>query len=146
MGRVGDFGWWLREHVGGFALVLALLGCGAGAAGVVLALDARDSAENANAAIAELATLAASTASTTPVAPDTEVQATVDELNERVAQIEESVSQLRTEGSTAETTTPEDTVPPDTSPDVPKLPGGLPDLPGVGDPETEIPPEALPEK
>ncbi|MGI8460761.1 MAG: hypothetical protein ACR2OC_03865 [Solirubrobacterales bacterium] len=137
MGRLGDFGWWLREHAGGIALVLALLACGAGAAGIVIALDAKDEAEGAAAAAAT------SVAVTTAPAVDPALQTSVDELNERVAQIEESVSQLRTEAGATETTSPEDTTVPGTTvpPEVPKLPENLPDIPGIGAPESESPPK-----
>ena len=92
MGRIRDFGWWLREHTGGIALVLALLACGAGAAGIVIALDAKDKAEGdgADSAVTTPATVP-------PPPPDSDVEATVDELNERVAAIEESVASLRDE-------------------------------------------------
>jgi hypothetical protein len=136
MGRIRDFGWWLRDHAAGFALVLALLGCGAGAAGIVIALDAKDKAEDA------AASTAASTIPSVPTAPvDSDVQATVDELNERVAAIEESVSALRDEGGAPpeDTTTPSDegATTPDV-PEVPELPEGI-DIPGVGEPESESP-------
>src|SRR5688572_17528022 len=102
MGRIRDFGWWLRDHAAGFALVLALLGCGAGAAGIVIALDAKDKAEDAAAA--------GPASAAPPVRPvDSELQGTVDELNERVAAIEESVASLREELNTGATTTTEDT-------------------------------------
>ena len=134
MGRIRDLGWWLRERAAGFALVLALLGCGAGAAGIVIALDAKDKAEDAETA----------TAPTAPVPPvDSDLQGTVDELNERVAAMEESISQLREELDSG-TTTPETTTTPDdggettTSPEVPELPEGI-DIPGVGEPEAEAP-------
>jgi hypothetical protein len=136
MGRFRDFGWWLRDHAAGFALVLALLGCGAGAAGVVIALDAKDKAEDAAAAGAT-----APTASVPPVDP--EVQGSVDELNERVGAIEESVASLREELETGATTTEDTTTTPGggggettTPPEIPELPEGI-DIPGVGQPESE---------
>src|SRR5262245_43703369 len=98
MGRLGDFGFWLREHAGVIALVIALVGCGAGAAGIVIALDAKDKAEAAAAAAATSSTVA-------PPPVDAGVQSKVDELNDRVAEIEKSVSELRTEGTTTSSTT-----------------------------------------
>ncbi|HEX6116766.1 MAG TPA: hypothetical protein VFY99_06660 [Solirubrobacterales bacterium] len=137
MSRIGDIGWAIRDRAGGIALVLALLGCGAGAAGIVIALDAKDKAEDAAAA-------AASTPATAPTAPvDSDLEGTVDELNERVAAIEESVSLLREELDTEATTTEETTTPDGggtttPTPDVPELPEGI-DIPGVGKPESESP-------
>ena len=136
MGRLKDLGWWLREHVGGIALVLALLACGAGAAGIVIAMDAKDDAEAA-------AALAASTSSTVPPPPiDAEVQDEVDELNQRVAAIEESVAQLRTEGGATAPTSPEDTTSTSGDTTAPELPEGIElpegvELPGAGSPESE---------
>lgn len=133
MGRLRDFGWALRDRAGGIALVLALLGCGAGVAGIVIALDAKDKAEQAGA----LAVSAGS--ATAPEEPaGSDVEATVEELNERVAAIEESVSQLREELDTGTTTTEETTTPEDSPapPGEPELPEGI-DIPGVGEPETE---------
>jgi hypothetical protein len=134
MGRLRDLGWAIRDRAGGIALVLALLACGAGAAGIVIALDARDKAEEAG----ELA--AQSTVPTAPAGGD--VEATVDELNERVAAIEESVSSLREELATGTTTTEETTTTTEDSetppPEVPELPEGV-ELPGVGEPESEAP-------
>jgi hypothetical protein len=138
MGRIRDLGWWFRERAAGFALLLALLGCGAGAAGIVIALDAKDTAESAAAT--------AVTAPATPAVPpaDADLQGTVDELNERVAAIEESVSSLREETGTGTTTT-ETTTPDDsgsnesaTPPDIPELPEGI-EIPGVGEPEAGAP-------
>ncbi len=134
MGRLRDFGWWLRDHAGGIALVLAILACGAGAAGIVIALDAKDKAEGAGASTVP------ATAPTAPV--DADLQGTVDELNERVAAIEESVASLREEEDTASTTTESTTTTPDdgggdaTAPDLPELPEGV-DIPGLGSPESE---------
>ena len=116
------------------AVVLALAAFGAGVAGIVIALDARDKAEEAT------ATLPAAT--TQPEAVDPQVSARVDELNERVAAIEESVSQLRTE--LANGTSPgDDATAPETPtvPEAPELPEGLPEIPGVGTPEAEAPTE-----
>ena len=135
MGRLRDLGWAIRDRAGGIALVLALLACGAGAAGIVIALDARDKAEEAG----ELAGESTGTALTAPV--DGDIEATVDELNERVAAIEESVSSLREELGTGTTTTEETTTPEDsttTTPEVPELPEGV-NIPGVGEPESEAP-------
>ena len=132
MGRLRELGWAIRDRAGGIALVLALLGCGAGAAGIVIALDAKDKAEDAAAA-------AAATSTTVPTAPvDSDLEGTVEELNERVAAIEESVAALREDGgdTTGEETTPEDSG--GTAPDVPELPEGI-DIPGVGEPESEAP-------
>ena len=130
MGRIRDFGWWLRDHTGGIALLLALLACGAGAAGIVIALDAKDQAEGDGAAVTTPATVP-------PAPPDADLQATVDELNERVAAIEESVASLREDDGT-ETTPPEETTTPEdgATPEVPELPEGI-DLPGLGKPESE---------
>ena len=134
MGRIRDFGWWLRDHAAGFALVLALLGCGAGAAGIVIALDAKDKAEDAATATAP---------STAPVPPvDADLQGTVDELNERLAAIEESVASLREESGDSTTPTEPTTTTPEggdtTAPEVPELPEGI-EIPGVGEPESEAP-------
>jgi hypothetical protein len=132
MGRLRDLGWAIRDRVGGIALVLALLACGAAAAGIVIALDARDKAEEAAESPASLLTA--------PAAGDTD--ATVDELNERVGAIEESVSALREELGTGATTTEETTTPEDSTttppPEVPELPEGV-EIPGVGEPESEAP-------
>jgi hypothetical protein len=138
VGRIGDLGWAIRDRLGGtaVAVVLALAGLGAGVAALVIALDAKDKAEEA-----------ASTAETTPAsvpiptAPDPAESAKVDELNERVAAIEESVAQLRTEvGDTAAPDTGEATVPAEPSaPDAPELPEGI-EIPGVPAPDGEAPP------
>jgi hypothetical protein len=136
MGRLRDLGWAIRDRAGGIALVLALLACGAGAAGIVIALDARDKAEDA-------AAVAAQSTATAPTAPaDGDLEATVDELNERVGAIEESVSSLREELGTGTTTTEETTTNEDSTttppPEVPELPEGV-EIPGVGEPESEAP-------
>jgi hypothetical protein len=131
---MSSFFWWLREHVGGIALVIALLAAGAGAAGVVIALDAKDQADDASAAAED-----AESAETSVPEGDinAQVQSNVDDLNERVAQIEESVASLRTEiSTTSETTTTEDDTTTDTT-TTPELPEGVPDIPGV--PESEAP-------
>src|SRR5215208_957123 len=130
MSRFRDFGWWLRDHAAGFALVLALLGCGAGAAGIVIALDAKDKAEDA----------AGATAATAAPAPPggSDLQGTVDELNERVGAIEESVASLLEELEASSTTTEDTTTTttPDsgggettTPPEIPELPEGI-EIPG----------------
>ncbi len=136
MGRLRDLGWAIRDRVGGIALVLALLACGAAAAGIVIALDARDEAEEAG----ELAAQPTAPVSTAPAGGD--LEATVDELNERVAAMEQSVSSLRDELDSGTTTTEETTTTPDDSPtpppEVPELPEGI-EIPGVGEPESEAP-------
>lgn len=135
MGRLGDLGWTIRERLSAsvVAVVLALAGLGAGVAGIVIALDAKDKAEEAAAAIPP---------ATTQPEVDPEVSARVDELNERVAAIEESVSQLRIEfgGETTSGGGETPTEPPAT-PEPPELPEGLPEIPGVGGPEPEAPPK-----
>ena len=135
MGRLGDLGWAVRERLSAplVAVLLALAALGAGVAGIVIALDAKDKAEEATATLP---------ATTQPAAVDPQVSARVDELNERVAAIEESVSQLRTE--LAKGTSPgEDAPAPETPtvPEAPELPEGLPEIPGVGTPEAEAPTE-----
>lgn len=125
-------GWSIRDRVSGtaVAVILALVGLGAGVAGIVIALDAKDKAEDATAA-----STAAATAPTT--APDSDASADIEELNERVGAIEESVAQLRSEQG--DTTAPEDTettttTPEEsTTPEVPELPEGI-DIPGVPSP------------
>jgi hypothetical protein len=137
MGRLRDFGWWLREHAGVIALVLALVGCGAGAAGIVIALDAKDKAEDA-------AAVAASSSTVAPPPLDAEVQAQLDEFNERVKGLEESVAQMRTETTGETSTTPEETTPPTDETTPPELPEGIElpegvEIPGAGAPESEAP-------
>jgi hypothetical protein len=126
---LGDLGWTIRERLSAsvVAVLLALAGLGTGVAGIVIALDAKDKAEEA--------TATAPVTTAPPEGLDPEVSARVDELNKRVAAIEESVSRLRTEFG--ETTTPETT----TTPEPPELPEGLPEIPGVGAPEREAPPK-----
>jgi hypothetical protein len=136
MGRIGDLGWAIRDRAAGIALVLALAGCGAGAAGIVIALDAKDEVEGAAAS--------SSVPITTPTV-DPAVQASMDELNERVAAIEESVAQLRSMSGGETTTgggkdTPEETT---TTPQFPEgvtVPEGIELPPGTGQPESEVPP------
>jgi hypothetical protein len=134
VGRLGDIGWAIRDRLSGtaVAVVLALAGLGAGAAGIVIALDAKDKAEDSAGSTAPVSV------PTTP--PDAVSGAEIDELNERVAAIEKSVAKLRAESTTTapletgETTTPK----PPTVPETPELPEGI-EVPGVPAPDGASP-------
>jgi hypothetical protein len=98
MGRLTELGWAIRDRMTAtaVAVVLGLCALGAGVAGLVIALDAREKADDAAAANLLGGDVPATTA---PAAAgsDPRLEATVDELNDRVAAIERSVSQLRSE-------------------------------------------------